>query len=97
LCGTGVISCIERISRPAPSIERIAVSRPEPCPFTKISTVFIPVLNASKAAFSAAVWAAKGVPLRAPLNPELPEDAQEIVSPAIFVIVTIVLLKVDWI
>jgi len=55
------------------------------------------VLNAFRAAFSAAVWAAKGVPFRAPLNPELPEDAHDIVSPDILVIVTIVLLKVDWI
>jgi hypothetical protein len=97
LCGTEVISWIEIISNPAPSIARIAVSRPEPCPFTKISTFFIPVLRASNAAFSAAVCAAKGVLFRAPLNPELPAEAQEIVSPFKFVIVTIVLLNVDWI
>ena len=73
----------------------MAVSRPDPCPFTKISTFFIPVPNASKAAFSAAVCAAKGVLFLAPLKPELPADAHETVSPAKFVIVTIVLLKVD--
>jgi len=55
----------------------------------------MPMLKASNEAFSAAVCAAKGVPLRAPLNPELPAEAHEIVSPAIFVIVTIVLLNVD--
>jgi len=33
----------------------MAVSRPEPCPLTKISTLFNPELNASKEAFSAAV------------------------------------------
>ena len=60
-----------------------------------MSTVFIPLLKASTAAFSAAVWAANGVLFLAPLNPELPAEAQEIVSPARFVIVTIVLLKVD--
>ena len=53
------------------------------------------MLNASKAAFSAAVCAAKGVLLRAPLNPELPAEAHEIVSPVKLVIVTIVLLNVD--
>ena len=55
------------------------------------------LLKASKAAFSAAVWAANGVLFRAPLNPELPAEAQAIVSPVKLVIVTIVLLKVDWI
>jgi hypothetical protein len=53
------------------------------------------VFNASNAAFSAAVCAANGVLFRAPLNPELPAEAQEIVSPVKFVIVTIVLLNVD--
>ena len=50
----------------------------------------MPVPKASKAAFSAAVWAANGVPFRAPLKPELPADAHEIVSPAKFVIVVLV-------
>lgn len=49
------MSWIEEISNPAPSIARMAVSRPEPCPFTNISTFFMPVVKASKAAFSAAV------------------------------------------
>src|SRR5207253_6506338 len=38
--------------------------------------------------------AANGVLLRAPLNPAVPADAQEIVSPLVSVIVTIVLLNV---
>ena len=46
-----------------------------------ILTLFIPLLNASNATFSAAVWAANAVLLRVPLNPELPADAQVIVSP----------------
>jgi len=46
-------------------------------------------------AFSAAIWAAKGVPFLAPLNPIAPAEAQDIVSPMVLVIVTIVLLKVD--
>ena len=89
------MSWIEVIENPAFSIARIAVSRPEPCPLTKMSTVFIPVFRASNAAFSAAVWAANGVLFLAPLNPELPAEAQETVSPVRLVIVTIVLLKVD--
>ena len=41
----------------------------------------------------AAVLAAKGVPLRAPLKPHTPDEHQEITSPLAVVIVTIVLLK----
>ena len=52
---------------------------------------------ASLLAFSAAICAANGVPFFAPLKPIAPADAQEIVSPFTLVIVTIVLLKVDWI
>ena len=97
LWGTGVISLILVISKPAPWIDLIALSRPDPWPFIRICTLFNPELNASKAAFSAAVWAANGVPFLAPLKPALPADAQEIVSPVKLVIVTIVLLNVDWI
>ena len=53
------------------------------------------MLAASSAAFSAAVWAANGVFFRAPLNPELPADAHDMVSPTKFVIVIMVLLNVD--
>jgi hypothetical protein len=48
------------------------------------------------AACSAASWAAKGVLLRDPLNPALPELAQAITFPLTSVMVTMVLLKVDW-
>lgn len=75
----------------------MALSRPDPWPFTRIWTVFKPEFKAPKAAFSAAVWAANGVPFLAPLKPVLPADAEEIVSPIILVTVTIVLLNVDWI
>lgn len=48
------------------------------------------------AALSAAVWAANGVPFFAPLKPHEPALAQEMASPRLSEMVTIVLLKVDW-
>ena len=48
---------------------------------------------AERAAFSAAIWAAKGVDLREPLKPTLPADAQAITSPRWSVIEMIVLLN----
>src|SRR6266849_1903120 len=45
------------------------------------------------AAFEAACWAAKGVPLRDPRNPSDPELFHERTLPFMSVIVTIVLLK----
>ena len=53
-----------------------------------------PKLKALVQAASDAVWAAKGVPLRAPLKPELPDEAQQTVFPNMSLIVTIVLLNV---
>ena len=44
---------------------------------------------------SIAIFAAKGVPFLAPLNPQDPDEDQAIVSPLIFVNVIIVLLKLD--
>ena len=73
----------------------MAASRPDPCPLTITLTFFKPTTKALVDAFWAAFWAAKGVPFRVPLNPILPAEAQEIVSPLKFVIVTIVLLNVD--
>ena len=64
-------------SMPAAAIERIAVSRPEPGPRTSTSTLRTPCSIAARAAFSAASWAANGVDLREPLNPTLPDDAQD--------------------
>src|SRR3954454_13739963 len=72
----------------------IALWRPAPGPFTLTSIFISPLLRGALAAFSAARQAAKGVLLRAPLNPTVPADAHEIVSPLVSVIVTIVLLNV---
>src|SRR5512137_1810049 len=48
------------------------------------------------AAFSDAIWAAKGVLLREPLKPTLPALAHVTTFPVPSVIVTMVLLKVAW-
>src|SRR5688500_19520592 len=94
LWGSGVTSSMPVIFRPACWSWMIACSRPAPGPFTLTSISTIPLLRAAEAAFSAARPAAKGVLLRAPLNPCVPADAHEIVSPLVSVIVTIVLLNV---
>src|SRR3954449_10740883 len=94
LCGTGVTSWISPTSRPVACSERIAVSRPEPGPFTKTSTLRTPCSCALRAAFSAAICAANGVDLREPLKPTWPAEAQLITLPVGSVIDTIVLLKV---
>src|SRR5215471_10587458 len=94
LCGCGVTSWIVPTSRPAAWSERIAVSRPEPGPFTKTSTFFMPCSAALRAAFSAAIWAANGVDLREPLNPTWPDEAHAITAPVGSVMDTIVLLNV---
>src|SRR2546428_7387935 len=56
----------------------------------------MPAFRACEAAASAARPAANGVLLRAPLKPTVPAEAQEMVSPLGSVMVTIVLLKVDF-
>ena len=73
----------------------MAVSRPEPGPFTSTSTLRTPCSMARRAAASAAIWAANGVDLRDPLKPTLPAVAQEMVFPSWSVMVTIVLLNDD--
>src|SRR5262249_51029723 len=60
----------------------------------KTSICFNPYSIALRAAISAAVWAAKGVLLRDPLNPALPALDQATTLPILSVRVTIVLLKV---
>src|SRR6516165_3371951 len=72
----------------------MADSRPEPGPFTLTSISLRPNLVARSAAVSAARWAAKGVLLRLPLKPTVPEEAQHNASPIGSVIVTVVLLNV---
>src|SRR5688500_15445993 len=73
LCGWGVTSAICPTSRPVACSERIAVSRPEPGPFTNTSTLRTPCSWARRAAASAAICAANGVDLREPLNPTWPD------------------------
>ena len=87
-------SWIDPTSRPVACSERMAVSRPEPGPFTYTSTYRMPCSMARRAAASAAIWAANGVDFRDPLNPTWPEDAHEMTLPTGSVIETIVLLKV---
>src|ERR1700674_3638950 len=82
--------------RPAACRAVIADSRPEPGPLTRTSISLRPNLVARSAATSAARWAAKGVLLRLPLKPTVPAEAKQRVSPLVSVIVTIVLLKVDF-
>src|SRR5689334_24501746 len=95
LCGMGVTSLIPTTSMPAFWMDRMAVSRPEPGPFTTTSTLRTPCSMARLAHCSAAIWAANGVDLRDPLNPTLPADAHEMTLPAWSVMDTIVLLNDD--
>src|SRR5579884_4115365 len=92
----GVTSLMTRTSRPAVASERMAVSRPEPGPLTRTSTVRRPISRATPPARSAAWPAANGVPLREPRNPRAPALDQAITLPSGSVIVTRVLLNVAW-
>src|SRR3954451_22324808 len=56
----------------------------------------MPCSIARRAASSAASCAANGVLLREPLNPREPADDHATVAPLMSVMVTMVLLKVDW-
>src|SRR5499425_2177456 len=94
LCGIGVTSRMAEISRPTAWSDRMAASRPAPGPRTNTSTCLSPRSMALRAAFSAAVCAAKGVLLREPLKPTLPALAHETTFPILSVRVTMVLLKV---
>src|SRR5258705_11343955 len=93
LWGVGVTSLMPGTSMPVCMIERIAVSRPEPGPFTMTSTLRTPCSIARRAHCSAAIWAADGVDLRDPLKPTLPADAQASTLPSWSLIDTIVLLN----
>src|SRR5262249_38779131 len=79
---------------PAACSAVMADSRPEPGPLTRTSISLRPNLVAFSAQVSAARWAANGVLLRLPLNPTVPAEAKQSVSPLVSVMVTIVLLKV---
>src|SRR5918992_1016569 len=93
LWACGVTSLIDVISRPAACSERIAVSRPEPGPFTNTSTFWRPCSIPLRAAASAVTCAANGVDLRDPLKPAPPADSHAITLPSLSVSDTIVLLK----
>src|SRR5256884_8657637 len=82
------------IVNPAACSAVIADSRPDPGPFTLTSISLTPNFVALSAQVSAARWAAKGVLLRLPLNPTVPAEAKQSVSPLVSVIVTTVLLNV---
>src|ERR1039457_5369480 len=81
-------------SRPVACSDRMAVSRPEPGPLTKTSTLRIPCSMARRAQASAAICAANGVELRDTLKPTAPEEAHEMTLLTGSVIDTIVLLDV---
>lgn len=86
---------IPRISKPEACRERMAVSRPDPGPLTKTSTLRTPCSWAFLLADSAASWAANGVDFRDPLNPTFPADAQDKALPSRSVMQTMVLLNDD--
>src|SRR5580698_7740763 len=92
----GVISRMFATLRPTVWSARTALSRPAPGPLTNIATVRIPCSIARLAASSAASCAANGVLFRDPLKPRDPADDHATVLPFTSVIVTTVLLKVDW-
>src|SRR5690625_5593424 len=73
--------------------ERMDDSRPGPGPLTLTSRFFMPCSCAARPALSAATWAAKGVDLREPRNPDPPDVAQDTVLPWRSVIVMLVLLN----
>src|SRR4029077_14492421 len=87
-------SSMALIVSPADCKPVIALSRPEPGPFTRTSISFTPNFAALSAHVSAARCGAKGVLLRLPLKPDVPAVAQHKTSPFKSVIVTVVLLNV---
>src|SRR2546421_5095755 len=94
LCGIGVTSRITTMCSPAAASARTADSRPEPGPFTRTSTLFIPYWSrATPAAASEACCAAYGVPLRDPLKPIAPAEDQHTTRPSVSVMEICVLLN----
>ena len=80
---------------PAPCSERIAASLPAPGPLIYTSIWRKPMSMPRLAACSAALWAAKAVPLREPLNPETPALDDAITLPSESVMLISVLLNVE--
>src|SRR5947209_11193855 len=93
LWGIGVRSLMPATSIPAVCSDRMAVSRPDPGPFTSTSTRRTPCSMARLAHASAASWAANGVDLREPLKPTLPADAHASTVPSGSLIEMMVLLN----
>src|SRR5712691_4382716 len=87
---------MDLISIPAACRARLADSRPEPGPFTRMSSERSPESLATVAAVDAACCAANGVPLRDPLKPRVPALDQVTTLPSMSVMVTWVLLKEAW-
>ena len=75
----------------------MAASLPAPGPLIRTSTCLRPWSIPLRAACSAALWAAKAVPLRDPRNPDVPALDEARTLPWGSVRVTRVLLKVEWI
>src|SRR5437762_10941540 len=90
----GVTSLMEVISNPIACSARMADSRPEPGPLTRISTSFMPCDIAWRAASCATCCAAYAVLLREPLKPTRPALDQPSRLPCMSVMVTWVLLNV---
>src|SRR5215470_19326687 len=84
------------ILNPAVWSARSADSRPAPGPLTNTAIERIPCSIALRAASSAASWAANGVDLREPLKPREPALDHATVLPFTSVMLTTVLLNVDW-
>ena len=78
---------------PAAFIARTADSRPGPGPLTSTSTLFMPMSVAMAQTRSAATWAANGVLLREPRNPEPPAVVQHRALPCRSAMVMMVLLN----
>ena len=81
---------------PAPCNDLIAASLPDPGPFMNTSIWRKPMSIPRLAACSAALCAANAVPFRDPLNPEVPALAVAITLPSVSVILTRVLLNVEY-
>ena len=81
---------------PAPCNDLIAASLPDPGPFMNTSIWRKPISIPRLAACSAALCAANAVPFRDPLNPEVPALAVAITLPSVSVILTRVLLNVEY-
>src|SRR4030088_3690939 len=89
----GVTSAMLPILSPMALSARTADSRPGPGPLMPTSMFLTPHSCAARPARSAATCAAKGVDLREPLKPALPEVAHESVLPWRSVMGVMVLLN----